>query len=163
MFTRIYPKNVHEMSTKCHQKNVHEKSPKKRTFRGQKCPRDVAKSVHEMSPFLSTKCHLLCPRNVCHLNMAIFSIHTCVFSNGVQVTGPTQTFVHGRSVLLKVGSYLQLAKSILHVASLEPLNQLNFSNASLKPGQESFRVTLWLIITCPVEKIVAYIALFSGE
>ena len=34
---------------------------------------------------------------------------------------------------------------------------------SLKPGQESFRVTLWLITICPVEKIVAYIALFSGE
>ena len=54
------------MSTKCHPKNVHEMSPKRRSSRGQKCPRDVAKSVHEMSPLLSTRCHLLCPRNVCH-------------------------------------------------------------------------------------------------
>ena len=55
-----------KMSMKCHPKNVHEKSPKKRTLRGQKCPRDVAKSVHEMSSLLSTRCHLLCPRDVCH-------------------------------------------------------------------------------------------------
>ena len=31
-------------------------SPKKRTFRGQKCPRDVTPFVHEMSPTMSTKC-----------------------------------------------------------------------------------------------------------
>ena len=38
-------------STKCHQRNVHEQSPKKRTFCGHFCPRDVAQ---------------MCPRDVCH-------------------------------------------------------------------------------------------------
>ena len=37
------------MSTRIHTKNVHEKSPKKRTSRGQKCPREVTYYVHEMS------------------------------------------------------------------------------------------------------------------
>ena len=68
MATRIHPKNVHEKSPK----NVHEMSSKKRTSRGQKCPRNVTKSVHDMSPLLSMRCHLLCPQDVCHL--AVWSI-----------------------------------------------------------------------------------------
>ena len=63
------------MSTRIHPKNVHEKSPKKTTFRGQKCPREVTKKVstrnHPLAmstrsrPFwkkVSTRYH--CPRNV---------------------------------------------------------------------------------------------------
>ena len=49
-----------------HPKNVHENSPKKRTSRGQKCPRKVTKGVHKNSPFLSTEIRPLCPREVCH-------------------------------------------------------------------------------------------------
>ena len=69
-----YIRKRSKMSTNCHQKHVHEKSPKKRTFCGHFCPRNVAKSVHEMSPLLSTKCHLICPRNVCH---PLYTVRWC--------------------------------------------------------------------------------------
>ena len=60
MFTRIHPKNVHEMSSKKCPRKVTQKEDISWTFLStkcrQKCPRDVTPFVHEMSPIMSTKC-----------------------------------------------------------------------------------------------------------
>ena len=60
MFTRIHPKNVHEMSSKKCPRKVTQKEDISWTFLStkcrQKCPRDVTPFVHEMSPIMSTRC-----------------------------------------------------------------------------------------------------------
>ena len=60
MFTRIHPKNVHEMSSKKCPRKVTQKEDISWTFLStkcrQKCPRDFTPFVHEMSPIMSTKC-----------------------------------------------------------------------------------------------------------